>query len=168
MSNPAELVVLRDRDGNIVVPQILRSEVKLHKQELIDAGKFQSIVIAVVRDGSDKIIGQLRGPNQSEPGHWDNVSGAMRPGETPEVAAAREIGEELGCEVTGLRIHRQGVNSYGRYCFLLSAVAAEAPRVGAPDEIDEVVARTTDEWRTLADQGRLFVNDFFEDVAATA
>ncbi|MGO2633096.1 MAG: (deoxy)nucleoside triphosphate pyrophosphohydrolase [Galactobacter sp.] len=52
----------------------------------------------LVRDG--KILAAQRGQAMSLPGLWEFPGGKIEPGETPEQALAREMKEELLCDVT--------------------------------------------------------------------
>lgn len=51
----------------------------------------------IVHDGA--ILCAQRGPDGSLPGVWEFPGGKVEAGETPHHALAREIGEELGCQV---------------------------------------------------------------------
>jgi 8-oxo-dGTP diphosphatase len=52
----------------------------------------------LVRDG--KILAAQRSQSMSLPGLWEFPGGKIEPGETPEEALAREMREELLCDVT--------------------------------------------------------------------
>lgn len=52
----------------------------------------------VLSDG--KVLCVQRGPNGSLPGLWEFPGGKVEPGESPREALAREIDEELRCQVT--------------------------------------------------------------------
>ncbi|WP_291277714.1 (deoxy)nucleoside triphosphate pyrophosphohydrolase [Galactobacter sp.] len=52
----------------------------------------------LVRDG--KILAAQRSQAMSLPGLWEFPGGKIEPGETPEQALAREMKEELLCDVT--------------------------------------------------------------------
>ena len=57
--------------------------------------------VAILRDG--RLLAARRAAPPALAGLWEFPGGKVEPGEAPEVAAAREIREELGCgiEVTG-------------------------------------------------------------------
>ena len=57
------------------------------------------MVAALVRDAAGRILLSQRRADQSLPLCWEFPGGKVEPGEAPEVALVREIGEELGCEV---------------------------------------------------------------------
>lgn len=47
-------------------------------------------------------------------GRWDLVGGFVDAGETPEDAVRREVAEETGCKVRGLRAHGAAAGEYDR------------------------------------------------------
>lgn len=51
----------------------------------------------IVRDGL--VLAAKRGPDMALPGFWEFPGGKIELGETPETALARELKEELMCEV---------------------------------------------------------------------
>jgi 8-oxo-dGTP diphosphatase len=57
------------------------------------------VVAALVRDGAGRILLSQRRADQSLPLCWEFPGGKVEPGEAPEAALAREVREELGCEV---------------------------------------------------------------------
>jgi 8-oxo-dGTP diphosphatase len=52
---------------------------------------------AVVRD--HRVLAARRTAPEATAGRWEFPGGKVEPGETPEAAVVREVGEELGCEV---------------------------------------------------------------------
>lgn len=56
------------------------------------------VVAALVRSGNTVLLSQRRA-DQSFPLNWEFPGGKIEPGESPEVALAREVQEELGCTV---------------------------------------------------------------------
>ena len=67
---------------------------------------LQVVAAIIERDGS-VLIGRRR-PEQSHPLQWEFPGGKVEPGETPEQALARELGEELAI------VHVEGAKSRGR------------------------------------------------------
>lgn len=62
--------------------------------------RFLAASVALVRQHDLLLIQRHRAPSE---GLWTLPGGRLEPGETPEQCAAREIGEELGLAVYGLR-----------------------------------------------------------------
>jgi 8-oxo-dGTP diphosphatase len=56
-------------------------------------------VAALVRDAQGRVLLSQRRADQSLPLCWEFPGGKVEPGEAPEAALAREVREELGCEV---------------------------------------------------------------------
>ncbi|MGB3375936.1 MAG: (deoxy)nucleoside triphosphate pyrophosphohydrolase [Microbacterium sp.] len=56
------------------------------------------VVGAVIVDGV-RILAAQRGPGKALAGFWEFPGGKVEPGETPAAALAREIEEELGCQI---------------------------------------------------------------------
>jgi 8-oxo-dGTP diphosphatase len=97
------------------------------------------VVGAVIRDGAGAVLCALRGPQMSLPGMWEFPGGKLGPGETPEEALIREIGEELGCAIAvdGLLVdhHQEGGDVVVRLRTYEARLLAGAP---APTEHAEL------------------------------
>ncbi len=52
---------------------------------------------AIVRDG--RVLAARRTAPPETAGRWELPGGKVEPGETPDAALVREIGEELGCTI---------------------------------------------------------------------
>lgn len=74
------------------------------------------VVAAVIRRG-DRILACRRRSGIASAGLWEFPGGKIEPGETPEVALAREIREELGVDIrVGTLIDRSTTaNPSGRF-----------------------------------------------------
>lgn len=57
-------------------------------------------VVGAVVISAGRVLCVQRGPDGTLPGVWEFPGGKIEPGETPQQALAREIHEELRCEVT--------------------------------------------------------------------
>jgi 8-oxo-dGTP diphosphatase len=57
------------------------------------------LVAAALVEREGKILMSRRRADQSLPGCWEFPGGKIESGESPEVALAREIEEELGCSI---------------------------------------------------------------------
>lgn len=85
-----ELVTLTDEAGRRIGAK------EMH--EAIRSGDTRLIVRVIIRDASGKYLLQKRADNMMTfPGYWDvSAAGHVDDGETTEVAARRELSEELG------------------------------------------------------------------------
>ena len=72
------------------------------------------VVAALVRDRS-KILMSRRRADQPMPNLWEFPGGKVEPGEAPTDALAREVREELGCEVAVGRIHEVVFHAYPEF-----------------------------------------------------
>ncbi|MCM8729848.1 (deoxy)nucleoside triphosphate pyrophosphohydrolase [Hephaestia sp. GCM10023244] len=54
------------------------------------------VVAAALIDAEGRVLVQQRPPGKSHAGLWEFPGGKVEPGERPEAALARELGEELG------------------------------------------------------------------------
>src|SRR6476661_735156 len=101
---------------------------------------------AVVRHG--RVLATRRTHPPEAAGKWEFPGGKVEPGEDPDDAVVREIGEELGCEVrvTGMLAGAQPVKpGYTLHVAVAELVAGEpvphehdALRWLAPEELDQV------------------------------
>ena len=62
------------------------------------------VVAAALIDADGLILLQQRAPGRSMAGLWEFPGGKVEPGETPEAALIRELGEELGVSVDAARL----------------------------------------------------------------
>jgi 8-oxo-dGTP diphosphatase len=58
------------------------------------------VVGAVILDEAGRVLCALRSAQMSLAGHWEFPGGKIDADESPEVALAREIKEELGCMIS--------------------------------------------------------------------
>lgn len=124
---------------------------------------------ALVRDG--KLLAARRGGDMELPGMWEFPGGKIEDGETHQQALARELSEELQCEVlVGAHIdtteyeYEFGIVTLSVYhCTLVSGepqVTEHAEiRWLAPDELDEVKWAPADvpAVRWIQSEGRTFL-----------
>ena len=61
------------------------------------AKRIEVVGAVLVKD--DRIFAAKRGPGKSMAGLWEFPGGKIEPGETPQIALARELREELGVDV---------------------------------------------------------------------
>ncbi len=57
------------------------------------------VVCAVIEDGAGRLLVAQRPPDKHLGMKWEFAGGKVEEGEAPEAAIAREIREELGCEI---------------------------------------------------------------------
>ena len=92
------------------------------------------VVAALVRDGA-KILMSRRRPDQPMPDLWEFPGGKVEPGESPTDALAREVREELGCEVGVGRIHEVVFHAYPDFDLYMLVYAATIAS-GSPRAVD--------------------------------
>jgi len=92
------------------------------------------VVAALVRDGS-KILMSRRRADQPMPNLWEFPGGKVEPGEAPTDALAREVREELGCEVAVGRIHDVVFHAYPEFDLYMLVYAATIT-AGTPRALD--------------------------------
>ena len=92
------------------------------------------VVAALVRDGS-KILMSRRRADQPMPNLWEFPGGKVEPGEAPTDALAREVREELGCEVAVGRIHDVVFHAYPEFDLYMLVYAATIT-AGTPHAVD--------------------------------
>jgi len=93
------------------------------------------VVAAVIqRDG--KILACRRAPHKSLAGLWEFPGGKVEPGETDEVALAREIREELGIEITVGAFIAESVAPAGEAMIQLHAYWAQTNVAGEVSSTD--------------------------------
>jgi 8-oxo-dGTP diphosphatase len=82
------------------------------------------VVAALVRDGG-RILVSRRRADQPMPLLWEFPGGKVEPGEDPVVALAREVREELGCEVRVGRIHEVVFHAYEAFDLVMLVYACD-------------------------------------------
>jgi len=156
----AELVDLVDSSGQIKMVGIPRKDLK------IPEGLFLQIVICVIFDKKGNVLVHQRSKRKSvDAGYIDHACGGIKTEESPIEAVKRESQEETTLVPQNLRLLRQGVNKYGRYCYLF--VGEADGEIGKIDksEVEWVKFMSVDELREKYNSKEfLFVHDFFDDL----
>jgi 8-oxo-dGTP diphosphatase len=97
------------------------------------------VVAALVRDGIDRILMSKRRPDQPMPNLWEFPGGKVEQGEAPEAALAREVREELGCEIAVGGVHEVVFHAYTDFDLYMlvyeAAITAGTPRAVEVSEI---------------------------------
>lgn len=128
------------------------------KEEAWDKGLIHRIVRIVISNKDGKILGQLRSPTKDIfPGCWDNsAAGHVDAGEDYDVAARRELEEELGIrniplkELGSYRSDETWNNHrFNRFTRCYLASLETLPQKLEAGKIDEVRWFTLDEIKAL-------------------
>jgi 8-oxo-dGTP diphosphatase len=82
------------------------------------------VVAALVREEGRILLSQRRA-DQSLPLCWEFPGGKVEPGEAPEAALAREVREELGCEVKVGAIFEVVFHAYDTFDLYMLVYQAE-------------------------------------------
>lgn len=161
MGSMSELIDLVDRNGTVIQRGIVRDDANAY-----DGLHMQIVIVVILDSHGHTLVHQRAKTKRVNPGDIDHVCGAMLAGETPEAAAQREASEEVGVTLRNLQIVRQGVNSYGRFCYLLSAISDDMPAgIHDPEEVEWVAYHAPEALRRGFATGKLtFVDGFFEDL----
>ncbi|HEX4406611.1 MAG TPA: (deoxy)nucleoside triphosphate pyrophosphohydrolase [Polyangia bacterium] len=99
-----------------------------------DARTRKLVVAALVRDGARVLVSRRRA-DQPMPLLWEFPGGKVEPGEDPVVALAREVREELGCDVRVGRIHEVVFHAYDAFDLVMLVYACEITD-GVPSAVD--------------------------------
>jgi len=96
------------------------------------------VVAALVREGGRVLVSRRRA-DQAMPLLWEFPGGKIEPGEAPEAALAREVREELGCEIRVGRIFEVVFHAYADFDLYMLVYACEIT-AGTPEprEVAEV------------------------------
>jgi 8-oxo-dGTP diphosphatase len=92
------------------------------------------VVAALIRDGA-RILMSRRRADQPMPGKWEFPGGKVEPGESPVEALAREVREELGCEIDVGRIFEVVFHVYDEFDLHMLVYAATIAR-GTPRAVE--------------------------------
>ena len=92
------------------------------------------VVAALMREGA-RILMSRRRADQPMPGLWEFPGGKVEPGESPTEALAREVREELGCDVEVGPIHEVVFHAYPEFDLYMLVYAVAITR-GAPRALE--------------------------------
>lgn len=101
------------------------------------------VVCAVMRDAQGRVLAAQRPPGKALAGQWEFPGGKIEPGESAEAALAREIREELGCEITAGRALTPVEHAGGRSVIILRPFEAEVIE-GTPEAREHSELRWVD------------------------
>jgi 8-oxo-dGTP diphosphatase len=92
------------------------------------------VVAALLRQGA-RILMSRRRADQAMPNFWEFPGGKVEPGEAPAAALAREVREELGCEIAVGGIHEVVFHAYPEFDLVMLVYAATIAR-GTPRAVE--------------------------------
>jgi len=92
---------------------------------LVAAARPRKLVVAALVRRDGLVLVSRRRADQPMPLLWEFPGGKVEPGEDPVVALAREVREELGCEVRVGRIHEVVFHAYEAFDLVMLVYACE-------------------------------------------
>ena len=98
------------------------------------------VVCAVILDDAGRILLAQRPAHKHLPLKWEFPGGKVEPGEEPAAAIAREIREELGCEVAILRALPRFTHQYPKTLIEMIPFVCRLAPVSPPPCLHEHVA----------------------------
>jgi 8-oxo-dGTP pyrophosphatase MutT (NUDIX family) len=157
----SELIDLVNETGEIVRRDVPRGYAEHHND------LHMQIIIAVVFNGLGQVLVHQRAATKKvNPGDIDHICGGLLAGESPKQAALREADEEVGVIINDIHIVSQGLNSYGRYRYLVAGKSDQEPNI-QPNSTEVAWARYCYP-NELIEAGNLnkmgFVDEFFDDM----
>ncbi len=93
------------------------------------------LVVAALIERDGKVLLSQRRPDQALPLTWEFPGGKIESGESPELALAREIKEELGCDVNVGRVADVAFHPYPDFDLFLLLYRCEIV-AGMPHALD--------------------------------
>src|SRR5258708_5598335 len=103
-----------------------------------EARKRKLVVAALIRDGGKGLVSRRRA-DQHMTHLWEFPGGKIEPGESPEAALVREVGEELGCAVRVDRIFDVVFHAYADFDLLMLVYACTiTDGAPAPVQVAEI------------------------------
>lgn len=101
--------------------------------ELLGSVRPRKLVVAAVIRRAGRILVSQRRHDQPMPHFWEFPGGKVEAGEAPTEALAREIREELGCEVVVGAIYEVVFHRYPDFDLYLLVYACELPAGATPE-----------------------------------
>jgi 8-oxo-dGTP diphosphatase len=101
----------------------------------VAAARPRKLVVAALVRREGRVLMSRRRADQAMPLLWEFPGGKVEPGEAPEAALAREVREELGCEVRVGRIHEVVFHAYRQFDLYMLVYACELA-AGAPRAVE--------------------------------
>jgi 8-oxo-dGTP diphosphatase len=97
--------------------------------------RTRKLVVAALVRRSGQILMSRRRPDQPMPNLWEFPGGKVEPGEAPVAALAREVREELGCEIDVGGIYEVVFHAYPEFDLVMMVYTATVSR-GVPRAVE--------------------------------
>src|SRR6476660_9324334 len=102
----------------------------------VDPSRPRKLVVAALVRRDGRVLMSKRRADQAMPLLWEFPGGKVEPGEAPEAPLAREVREELGCEIRVGRIHEVVFHAYEEFdLYMLVYACAITAGTPAPVEV---------------------------------